>query len=80
MIYQYACKSCQHPFEVVKRLAEFDRVEACPQCNSEDTHRVITVAGFTTSESLGRKKAPEEFRDFLKVIHKNTPGSNMEID
>lgn len=80
MIYQYACKPCGHNFEVTKKLAEIDRAEACPECQSGETQRVINVPGFTTSESLGRKKAPEDFRFFLKRLHKNTPGSMMELD
>lgn len=80
MIYEYACSDCNHVFEVVKRLAEIDRVEACPQCGSQETARKIFAPGFTTSESLGRVKAPGEFRDLLKTIHTRTPGSQMELD
>ena len=80
MIYAYSCKGCGHRWDVTKRLAEIDRVEPCPECKSEDSMRVPHTSGFTTSESLGRVKAPSEFRDFLKVIHKNTPGSKMELD
>jgi putative FmdB family regulatory protein len=80
MIYQYACKDCGHNFEVTKKLSEIDRPEPCRECESSETHRVISVPGFTTSESLGRLKAPEDFRFFLKRLHKNTPGSMMELD
>lgn len=81
MIYAYRCTACSHDFEVVKRLAEIDRVETCPVCQSDETGRVVAgAAGFTTSESLGRRKAPAEFRDFLKTLHRNTPGSKMDID
>lgn len=80
MIYTYQCKPCQHVFEVVKRLAEIDRPEVCKECGSGETERVIASAGFTTSESLGRKKAPEEFRDWMRVLHRQTPGSKMDVD
>lgn len=80
MIYVYQCTSCGHDFEVVKRLAEIDRVEACAECGSEKTQRVVHAPGFTTSESLGRRKAPQDFRDFLKTLHRNTPGSKMDVD
>ncbi len=80
MIYTYRCAACSQDFEVVKRLAEIDRVEVCQACGCEKTERVIAAAGFTTSESLGRRKAPAEFRDFLKTLHRNTPGSLMDVD
>lgn len=80
MIYTYQCQSCQHVFDVTKKLAEIDRVEVCGECNAEVTTRVIAPPGFTSVESLGRRKAPAEFRDWLRVLHKNTPGSKMELD
>ena len=80
MIYAYQCKNCGHHFEVVKRLSEIDRVEACGECKSESTERVLAPPGFTTSESLGRRKAPSDFRDFLRTLHRNTPGSKMDLD
>lgn len=80
MIYEYNCPDCQNVFEVVKRLSEIDRVEVCPQCSGTSSTRAIGAPGFTTSENLGRKKAPEEFRSFLRTLHKNTPGSQMDVD
>jgi predicted transcriptional regulator len=35
------------------------------------------IPGFTSSESLGRIKAPAEFRDLLKAIKKENPGSTI---
>lgn len=80
MIYTYQCKDCKHVFEVVKRLAEIDKVEPCKECSGEDTERIVSAAGFTNSDSLGRRKAPEEFRDWMRTLHKNTPGSLMDVD
>ena len=80
MIYTYRCSTCDVQWDVTKRLADIDRSELCIACASSDTCRVPAAAGFTDSDSLGRRKAPREFRDFLKVIHRNTPGSQMDID
>ena len=80
MIYAYLCQPCTHQWDVSKRLADIERTEPCPACQSTETVRVACAGGFTTSESLGRVKAPAEFRNFLNIMHRNTPGSKMEID
>lgn len=77
MIYPYLCKACGATFEVIKPLAEMERPEPCRSCGDLQTHRTPAVSGFTNSDSLGRRKAPTEFRDFLKKIHKDTPGSRI---
>ena len=43
MIYEYKC--CGEVFEVVKRLAEFDRPEDCPKCG-EVARRIISRTSF----------------------------------
>lgn len=79
MIYTYKCPH-EHIFDVVKRLADHGREEKCPECGEIGERYITKTPGFTTSESLGYKKAPRDFRNFLNVIHKNTPGSKMEVD
>jgi putative FmdB family regulatory protein len=32
--YPYRCITCQHPFEIVKRVAEIDNPESCPECGN----------------------------------------------
>lgn len=32
--YPYRCTTCEHEFEVVKRVADIDSAEQCPECNS----------------------------------------------
>ena len=80
MIYHYVCTGCGHHFDVVKKLAEIDRVEVCPECVTDITKRIIHAPGFTTSESLGRRKAPDGFRDIIKTIHQSTPGSKINLE
>jgi putative FmdB family regulatory protein len=55
-IYDYRCKKCKEPFEVLKSIRESDNMELCPHCNSEcdKTHRVILCG----KEFYGEK--PEE--------------------
>lgn len=79
MIYAYRCPE-GHCFDVTKRLAEIDREERCPECGAVGERYISTTKGFTTSESLGLKKPPEDFRHFMRVLHNNTPGSKMVVD
>lgn len=43
MIYPYACKLCNHQFEVIKSVRDIDNPEACAECGSEDTERRIAM-------------------------------------
>ena len=80
MLYDYRCESCGAEWEVRKPLSEIDRTEYCVECGSNHTTRVVRAPGFTTSESLGRRKAPEGFRSMLKQIHNATPGSKINLE
>ncbi len=42
MIYEYVCRKCEHGFDVVKPVADLDRVEACPSCGVELTERIFS--------------------------------------
>ena len=37
--YAYLCAACSADFDVVKRMAELDRAEACPACSHENGPR-----------------------------------------
>lgn len=43
MIYPYRCDPCEAIFDVVKKLADFDRVEVCPKCGTT-AQRTIAAA------------------------------------
>lgn len=32
MVYPYVCNLCEYEFDVIKKLADFERPENCPQC------------------------------------------------
>ncbi len=44
--YDYQCNGCSKTFDVVKRLAELDRPEPCPACQSEQTARYFVRSYF----------------------------------
>jgi putative FmdB family regulatory protein len=46
-VYSYCCPSCFHTFDVVKKLAQLDRVEECPLCADNAERRIVAphIAG-----------------------------------
>ena len=44
-IYEYACKKCQHEFEVSQRITD-DPVRTCPACRSRQVKRLISQTSF----------------------------------
>jgi putative FmdB family regulatory protein len=40
-IYTYRCQTCEHQFETVLRLAEYDDPQACPECAATPAKRII---------------------------------------
>ena len=49
-IYEYVCKSCQHEFEALQKLADAPLVD-CPSCNQPELQKKISAAGFRLSGS-----------------------------
>ncbi len=46
--YLYKCKSCGQKFDIIKRVADIDRVEAC-ECGSTETTRLISLSAIDQS-------------------------------
>lgn len=82
MIYDFRCKSCGHTFEENVKLADrenYPKENKCPKCLEGEIEQYIAgTCGFTTSESLGRKKAPDSFRELLRRMKKAHPGSTIK--
>jgi putative FmdB family regulatory protein len=55
-LYPYACEKCQHGFEVMKRMSEAARAEACPECRGPGV-RLFGVAYIQTSNTFLAKDA-----------------------
>lgn len=79
-IYDFKCPKCETNVEYILKIAEMDDPLnwACTHCGYRGLERVITTDyAIMTPESLGRKKAPREFRDVLSSIHRQTKGSQI---
>lgn len=42
--YEYACKACEHRFEIVQSFSE-DALTTCPDCNRDELRKVYNAAG-----------------------------------
>jgi len=78
--YIFQCKTCKHSFDRLLKIADMDDPlsENCPECGDLSIQR--TVGGcyaFMSPEALGRRKAPEDFRNWLSAVKKANPGSTI---
>lgn len=78
-LYDYKCESCNHIQEVQMKIAEKETADVrCNECGEHCEQTFVTVNhAFMAPESLGRKKAPGDFRNFLSAIKKAHPGSEI---
>ena len=42
--YEYACKACDHNFEIVQSFRE-DTLTTCPECEQDELRKVYNAAG-----------------------------------
>ncbi len=78
--YTYLCETCGTKDTRYAKISGRDEPVGSPCLNTECSGTLIRppeIPGFTSSESLGRIKAPAEFRDLLKAIKKENPGSTI---
>lgn len=43
--YEYACKACEHEWEVVQKMSD-DPVKECPACKRGEAKRLVSGASF----------------------------------
>jgi putative FmdB family regulatory protein len=57
-LYEYACRGCDHRFEVLQRMGEGGEGLACPRCgHPEVVKRFSTFAGAVAGGSKGEASA-----------------------
>jgi len=42
-VYEYVCKDCGHKFDALRSMKEADSPIHCENCQSEQTHRALSV-------------------------------------
>lgn len=81
--YTYQCKHCAYSDAVFAKISDRDLLvdTYCTQCEVGLLFRPPEAGlgtGFTSSESLGRAKAPKEFRDLMSHMKRINPGSTIK--
>jgi len=59
-IYEYSCRSCAHQFEALVRSA---KVPVCPQCQSEDLERLLSLPAVKSETTRGLALRAAKRRD-----------------
>jgi putative FmdB family regulatory protein len=67
MVYEYSCRSCDHVFDVVKRVSDRDIEEPCPKC-TQSCERVFIPRLIHLS---GTKVQEAEYNPGLGCVVKN---------
>lgn len=83
MIYDYKCQACGHEVTKSLRMAdnEVPEGEPCESCGAMEVKRYYgngATYAFMSPEGLGRKKAPNEFRNLLSIMKKAHPRSTIK--
>lgn len=52
MIYEYQCAKCGQHFDVVKKVAEMNRPEACTRCGCTETDRLFNPKIYFNNASV----------------------------
>lgn len=42
-LYEYECSDCEARFEALRAMSAADEAIACPKCEGENTHRVLSL-------------------------------------
>lgn len=73
--YDFKCKECSFVEERTMRVAELDNPQICPKCKGDMTQTFDGKRSyeFMSPEALGRRKAPEDFRNFMSAIKRAHP-------
>lgn len=80
--YTYKCSNCDSITTLIRKIAyrNFTETDTCEQCSKVGTlTRLVDtpIIGYSTYIN-GGGKPPDGFKDVLKKIHANTPGSQID--
>ncbi|MBK8027223.1 MAG: zinc ribbon domain-containing protein [Chloroflexi bacterium] len=56
-VYDYHCAHCNSSFPVRKQISELDSPTACPECQSTETQRLISLVAIFSSSGAGQRRA-----------------------
>ena len=80
-MYDFKCRDCEHVqtgFMSISRMESGENL-VCDECGGvSEKAFTATSFGLSSPYALGRKKAPEDFRNFLTQVKKAHPGSAIK--
>lgn len=78
-IYNYKCQTCGYSLERFLPMSEMESPtqEVCPRCHQETIKQIIIRSHVVDPFTVGRIRPSEDWRQFIKRIKKNNPGSNV---
>lgn len=56
-IYEYYCNQCQQTFTALRPMSQADAIIGCDQCDSVETHRVLSLFAIKVSGGADRPVA-----------------------
>lgn len=81
MTYNYRCNKCLFKFEKTCRMNDRNDPKCCPKCGTYDSKLIISeVVPIGDPYRMGRLKPSDSFRDTLRDIKKEHPGSTINVD
>ena len=79
--YDYRCNECSYEFEKSSSMAENTDAKCCPMCGEIDSKLIIkSGVSFGDPYRMGRVKPSDSFRDTLRDIKREHPGSTINVD
>lgn len=57
-IYEYACTSCEHSFELLRPMRRMDEPTPCPECNANSARQFSVFASYSTGVEGGMYPVP----------------------
>ena len=82
-VYQYNCTSCEHHFDEVKKISEYDLPckSPCPECGMVTVQRYIGSApSFSKTGCRTHLKTDSGFQSVLNKMKKFYKGNTIETN
>lgn len=79
--YEYQCEKCEHYFTLNLSISNRNTPEEqpCPECNELHVKKVMfTPPALGDAIRLRVRRPDEGFKDVLRKIHDQTPGSRLK--
>lgn len=78
-MYDFLCSKCNHSFERIVSFSQSENPQECPECKNISANRMPSAPLLGDADRLfAQKKVPDGFKEILRRIDKETPGSRLK--